>query len=101
MKLLFFDAISYDELADQFDERYRYQSFPGIQAWLRRLVGGHPTTRLLEVGCGTGHWLNVMTDLLVELVGIDPSRSMLERSHARATRAQLVCATAESMPFQA
>jgi ubiquinone/menaquinone biosynthesis C-methylase UbiE len=72
-----------------------------IQAWLRRLVGGHPTTRLLEVGCGTGHWLNVMTDLLVELVGIDPSRSMLERSHARATRAQLVCATAESMPFQA
>lgn len=93
--------ISYDELADQFDERYRYQSFPGIQAWLRLLAAGPATTRLLEVGCGTGHWLNVLSDLPVELVGIDPSRRMLERSHARDTRAQLVCAPAESMPFQA
>jgi len=31
-------VISYDELADQFNERYRYQSFPGIQAWLRQLA---------------------------------------------------------------
>lgn len=75
--------ISYDELADQFDERYRYQSFPGIQAWLRLLAAGPATTRLLEVGCGTGHWLNVLSDLPVELVGIDPSRRMLERDPMR------------------
>jgi ubiquinone/menaquinone biosynthesis C-methylase UbiE len=94
-------AIRYDQLANQFDERYRHQSFPGIQDWLRRLASSPVASRVLEVGCGTGHWLNILSDLPIELIGIDPSCAMLEKARARATRAGLVCACAESIPFQA
>ena len=94
-------AIRYDQLANHFDERYRYQSFPGIQDWLRRLASSSGASRVLEVGCGTGHWLNILSDLPIELIGIDPSCAMLEKARARATRAGLVCACSESIPFQA
>ena len=94
-------AIRYDQLANQFDERYRHQSFPGIQDWLRRLVSSPRASRILEVGSGTGHWLNILSDLPIELIGIDPSCAMLEKARARATRAGLVCACAESIPLQA
>ena len=94
-------AIRYDQLANQFDERYRHQSFPGIQDWLRRLASSPGASRILEVGCGTGHWLNILSDLPIELIGIDPSLAMLEKARARATQVALVCACAESIPFQA
>jgi ubiquinone/menaquinone biosynthesis C-methylase UbiE len=93
--------VRYDELANEFDERYRHQSFPGIQAWLRWLATCPGTKKVLEVGCGTGHWLNVLSDLPVELTGLDPACGMLEKARARATRAGLVCASAERIPFQA
>jgi ubiquinone/menaquinone biosynthesis C-methylase UbiE len=94
-------VIQYDELANEFDERYRHQSFPGIQVCLRRLATRPGTKRVLDVGCGTGHWLNILSDLPVELIGLDPSSAMLEKARAHATRAGLVCAPAEGMPFQA
>ena len=92
-------AISYDELANDFDERYRRQSFPGIQARLRRLVSSPSVSKVLEVGCGTGHWLSILSDLPIELTGVDPSRAMLEKARRRVARAQLVCASAENIPF--
>ena len=52
--LSLFMAIRYDQLANQFDERYRHQSFPGIQDWLRRLASCPGASRVLEVGSGTG-----------------------------------------------
>lgn len=94
-------AIIYDELANEFDERYRHQSFPGIQAWLRRLAGYPGTNKVLEVGCGTGHWLTILSDLPVELTGVDPSPAMLEKARAHATKAALVCVSAENIPFPA
>jgi len=99
--LSLFMAIRYDQLANQFDERYHHQSFLGIQDWLRRLVSSPRASRILEVGSGTGHWLNILNDLPIELIGIDPSGAMLEKARARATRAGLLCACAESIPFQA
>lgn len=61
---------------NDFDERYRRQSFPGIQARLRRLVSSPSVSKVLEVGCGTGHWLSILSDLPIELTGVDPSRAM-------------------------
>lgn len=92
-------SADYSELAARFDERYRYQSFPGIAARLRQMVD-HARIRVLEVGCGTGHWLSVLSDLSVELIGVDPSPAMLDRARTRVTRATLVCASAEYLPFQ-
>jgi ubiquinone/menaquinone biosynthesis C-methylase UbiE len=99
--LSLFMAIRYHQLANQFDERYHHQSFPRIQDWLRRLASSPGDSRILEVGCGTGHWLNILSDLPIELIGIDPSYAILEKARAHATRAGLLCAYAESIPFQA
>ena len=54
---------------------------------------------MLEVGCGTGRWLSVLSDLSVELVRADPSFAMLQAARARFTKAELVCAPAEFLPF--
>jgi len=66
-------SMCYDKLANVFDERYQRQSFPGIQNWVRRLAISGETRKVLEVGCGTGHWLNILNLLQVELFGLDPS----------------------------
>jgi SAM-dependent methyltransferase len=90
----------YDKLANVFDERYQYQSFPGIQDWLRRLAISAETRKVLEVGCGTGHWLNILNHLQIELFGLDPSGAMLEKARLSTNRAMLICAAAEAMPFE-
>lgn len=90
--------VNYDLLASRFDERYQYQLFAGIQARLRHLAS-RPNVRVLEVGCGTGHWLSVLSDLSVELVGADSSFVMLQAARARTPKAELVCASAEFLPF--
>jgi SAM-dependent methyltransferase len=91
-------AVNYDHLADRFDERYRHQTYPGIRTELRNLVD-RPEITVLEVGCGTGHWLKFLSDLPVQLCGTDRSLAMLDRARAKAAAAALVCASAEYLPF--
>jgi SAM-dependent methyltransferase len=92
--------VDYDGIAARFDQRYQYQSFPGIQARLRRLAN-RPGARVLEFGCGTGHWLKILDDSPVQLIGLDPSRPMLEKARICASKAGFVCASAEHIPFPA
>lgn len=91
-------AVDYDRLAAHFDERYRHLTYPGILAKLRGLID-RPGLDALEVGCGTGHWLDALSDLGTKLVGVDPSSAMLGRARTNARGASLVCARAEQLPF--
>jgi SAM-dependent methyltransferase len=91
-------AVDYDRLADRFDERYKHQTYPGIQRELRRLIV-RPGIDVLEVGCGTGHWLAALSDLCVRLHGVDPSPAMLEKARFQPVEAKLACASAENLPF--
>jgi ubiquinone/menaquinone biosynthesis C-methylase UbiE len=90
--------VNYDKIAARFEERYQHQSFPEIRTRLCRLAN-RPGARVLEVGCGTGHWLSILGDLPIELLGVDPSFMMLRAACASDLRALLVCASAESLPF--
>lgn len=47
-------------------------------AWIRRVVGGGPGQRLLEVGCGGGHVLRMFPE--ADLTGVDVSGVMLEKA---------------------
>jgi hypothetical protein len=51
------DRLDYDEVAADYDGRYRESRYEGIDAAVRAIVRG--TERVLDVGCGTGHWLGV------------------------------------------
>ena len=82
-------SINYDQLAASFDKRYRHQTYPGIRTEPRKLIG-RPGLNVLEVGCGTGHWLNTLSDLPAKYLGVDPSLAMLNRARRQATGAALV-----------
>jgi ubiquinone/menaquinone biosynthesis C-methylase UbiE len=48
----------YDRIADRFDARYSHYSYDGVRETLLNFLGPQPSS-VLEVGCGTGHWLAV------------------------------------------
>ena len=46
---------NYDRIADRFDKRYAIYGYDGVRETLQSFLGVTPA--VLEVGCGTGHWL--------------------------------------------
>jgi ubiquinone/menaquinone biosynthesis C-methylase UbiE len=86
----------YDRVADRFDTRYTHYTYEGSRETLASFVGSQ-SSAVLEVGCGTGHWLAVAERPM--LVGIDPSMAMLARAREAAPLAHLVRARAEDLPF--
>ncbi len=92
--------LDYDAAADQFDRRYRAYAYPGIAAALRSLARLPGTERVLEVGCGTGHWLaHFAADGLVAH-GIDSSRGMLDLARRRPQALMLCCGRAGHLPYR-
>jgi ubiquinone/menaquinone biosynthesis C-methylase UbiE len=87
----------YDRIASEYDGRYERRSYSGIAAVLGDFV--QRGQRVLEVGCGSGHWLAQLVGLGCRAVGLEPSQPMLERARARGLPATLVCGRAESLPF--
>jgi ubiquinone/menaquinone biosynthesis C-methylase UbiE len=91
-------TVDYNRLAARFDERYRHLTYSGIHSQLLKLID-RPRLRVLEVGCGTGHWLAVLSGHAAHLLGADPSSAMLDKARCQAPAAKLVCACAERLPF--
>ena len=92
----------YDTIADRFDVRYDRYRYDGVRETLLNFVGEMPVD-VLEVGCGTGHWLAVLRGRFPArhrlLAGIDPSTPMLARARASAPTARLVRARGEELPW--
>jgi SAM-dependent methyltransferase len=61
-----------------------------------------PAAPILDVGCGTGHDLRLLTEFGLRAVGVDPSAVMLRTASARLDRhpACLVRAAGEALPFR-
>jgi len=90
--------VDYDELAASYERRYAQYAYPGVESAV--LAFAHGGSRVLEVGCGTGHYLRVLREQGHAVVGLDASRGMLARA-AGADAAQLVQASALCLPFAA
>lgn len=86
----------YDAVADRFDVRYRRYRYDGVRETVRGFIGD--AAAVLEVGCGTGHWLAEVEGR--RPAGIDPSMPMLERARRTAPQARLVRARAEALPWR-
>jgi ubiquinone/menaquinone biosynthesis C-methylase UbiE len=63
----------YDAISIQYDCRYRVRDFRGVEHALLQFVGAVESSNLLEVGCGTGHWLKFLANERRHPTGIDPS----------------------------
>jgi len=90
----------YDRIAAGYDRRYEIHEYAGVRETLRAFVGD--AAAVLEVGCGTGHWLALLQAGARSggpLVGIEPSIEMIARARA-ATTASLVRARGEALPWR-
>lgn len=94
-------SVAYDRVAATYDRRYSVSAWPGVSAALQRLAGEYPGGRLLEVGCGTGHWLEELAPRAARLNGLDLSLGMLLQARARTAAAGLVNARDAALPFPA
>ena len=90
--------IDYDDLAAAFDRRYEENDYAGVEAALDAFLGDS-SEHVLEVGCGTGHWLRQLANRGIQLAGLDPSAGMLARAKTQAADAALVQGTAERLPW--
>jgi len=89
---------NYDEIASAYDRRYAEDDYSDIGRALFDFIGNRPV-RVLEVGCGTGHWLHVLQHRNTKAFGIDPAGSMLSRAQSKLPGGRLARARAEALPF--
>ena len=94
---------NYDSIAAGYDRRYAIHDYAGVRAALLDFVGGRRA--VLEVGCGTGHWLDEVARSASRsdprtLAGVEPSAEMIGRARTTGPGAHLVRGRAEALPWQ-
>ena len=66
---------------------------------LREFIGNESESRILEAGCGTGHWLEVLRRSENYIIGLDYSTGMLARARRSLPEMPLIRGTAEHLPL--
>jgi SAM-dependent methyltransferase len=69
--------VDYNRIAPEYDQRYTSLEFNGIEEAVVAFAAGIPGLEVLEVGCGTGHWLDVLRRRGASVAGLDNSEEML------------------------
>jgi SAM-dependent methyltransferase len=91
----------YDQIAQTYDRRYERNQYAGVERALRGFVGDQSGLRILEVGCGTGHWLRVLQDPANYATGLDFSVKMLARARTWVPGMDLIRGSAQRLPWAA
>jgi ubiquinone/menaquinone biosynthesis C-methylase UbiE len=91
--------VDYDRVASGYDRRYRDGGPAGLSAFVRERCASAGDRPVLDVGCGTGRWMEEVRAAGRCAVGLDSSTAMLARARARLPAAALVRGRAESLPF--
>jgi ubiquinone/menaquinone biosynthesis C-methylase UbiE len=88
----------YDLTAEIYDERYtriQREKYEVVKKYLSKRVA-----RILDLGCGTGMFLEELAERNEIVIGVDSSMKMLDIARKRASGASLVCADADHLPFK-
>ncbi len=72
--------VDYDRISSSYDRRFADSGTPGVGAALQVLAGVLGAERILEVGCGTGHWLAGLGSVHLPPAGLGLSQSRLSSS---------------------
>jgi ubiquinone/menaquinone biosynthesis C-methylase UbiE len=76
----------------------RYQLFEEIDRVLERLPSG---SRVLDLGCGTGHFADYIRRSGHKVVGLDPSTKMLAFARANFPEIEFIEGYSNDLPFEA
>lgn len=87
----------YDETAGFYDRRYEEIQRAKYRVVMKNLPAG--TKRILDLGCGTGMFLEELSNHAEFVVGVDASPEMLKVAKGRAGKVTLILADADSLPF--
>jgi len=91
--------VNYDKIAQNYDQRYLKNPHQGVLNTLRRILSEENPQKVLEVGCGTSHWLKALGSIDgVKLFGIDSSFEML-RTVGQSPGINLCQGQAEHLPI--
>jgi SAM-dependent methyltransferase len=88
----------YAPLAKTFDRRYEVSDYGGIGVALAEFAAG-ASGPVLEVGCGTGHWLALLASHGHEVVGVEPAAGMRALARERLPGVTVHDAAAERLPL--
>jgi ubiquinone/menaquinone biosynthesis C-methylase UbiE len=89
--------VDYTEVAAAYDQRYKLDGLSGIAKQLQRLLEEVNGRRALEVGCGTGHWLTLMSNCTLRC-GVDYSAAMLNEAKKKDGSLALIQGAASHLP---
>lgn len=90
--------VDYDSLAPTYNRRFSKPD-GGVGAALLALVQKVQPECLLEVGCGTGHWLAQIGTLVPMCCGLDLSAGMLHQAQRQGAALRLTRGRATCLPF--
>lgn len=93
--------LDYNQLAGTYHQRYRQGGMEGIGIALRQLAKERAAKTALEVGCGTGRWVESLRADGLQVFGVDAFTGMLQQASRRLGPAGLVAGTANRLPFAA
>jgi ubiquinone/menaquinone biosynthesis C-methylase UbiE len=91
--------VDYDRIAANYDRRYQTDRYADAERMLKQWIEEAPPGMLLEVGCGTGHWLASLAGPGRTVLGLDQSEGMLGVARRAAPNARLVRGAATQLPF--
>ena len=88
--------VDYDVVAEVYDCRYERSDYGPLLQLLLSFAAG--SREILEVGCGSGHWLQELAGQGYDVMGLDPSSSMLRIARRKSRQPSFVQACAEAIP---
>ncbi|MFH1194229.1 MAG: class I SAM-dependent methyltransferase [bacterium] len=94
------NKVDYSQIAPTYNERYKVSHLPGLTKFLTNLLIERRPFRILETGCGTGHWLNIAKNFCPEIFGADASIEMLKESTKINRNLNHLCADADNLPLR-
>jgi SAM-dependent methyltransferase len=92
-------SVDYDAIASTYNRRFSGGRRSGTLLALEGLIQDLSAERVLEVGCGTGHWLEGLSSPARWVVGLDFSAGMLTQAGMQKNSPDLLQGRAEELPF--
>lgn len=89
----------YDEISSTYNQRYSINALNGVAKALKDLIVELGARRVLEAGCGTGHWLKIVARHVDWVIGVDSSIGMLQEALNLPAPIKLVCGSSDHLPF--
>ena len=92
--------LNYDKIAQDYNQRY-----PASQQWERGqalldLANRYKHGNFLEVGSGTGYWLNLLHQATPNLFGLDYSFGMIQQARKQSAPLHLSRGSGVSLPYR-